>query len=82
MVGATELAKAFAVTPVSYDQAVTLAIGRSNVRKGRSSPSSPEWWAVGPTSYDPGTGPWTCTARGRHPGRGKHPETMTGTGLD
>ena len=26
-------AKAFAVTPVSYDQAVTLAIGRSNVRK-------------------------------------------------
>ena len=28
-------AKAFAVTPVSYDQAVTLAIGRSNVRKGR-----------------------------------------------
>ena len=28
-------AKAFAVTPVSYDQAVTLAIGRSNVRKRR-----------------------------------------------
>ena len=32
----------------------------------------PEWWAVGPTSYDPGTGRWTRTARGRHPGRGKH----------
>ena len=42
----------------------------------------PEWWAVGPTSYDPGTGRWTWTARGRHPGRGKHPETITGTGED
>ena len=42
----------------------------------------PEWWAVGPTSYDPGTGRWTWTARGRHPGRGKQPETITGTGED
>ena len=42
----------------------------------------PEWWAVGPTSYDPGTGRWSYTARGPHPGRGKHPETITGTGED
>ena len=42
----------------------------------------PEWWAVGPTSYDPGTGRWTYTARGPHPGRGKYPETITGTGED
>ena len=28
----------------------------------------------------PGTGRWTYTARGPHPGRGKHPETITGTG--
>ena len=42
----------------------------------------PEWWAVGPTSYDPGTGRWTWTARGRHPGRGKTPERITGTGED
>ena len=42
----------------------------------------PEWWAVGRTSYDPGTGRWTWTARGPHPGRGKFPETITGTGLD
>ena len=42
----------------------------------------PEWWAVGPTSYDPGTGHWTWTARGPHPGRGKHPERITGTGFD
>ena len=42
----------------------------------------PEWWAVGPTSCDPGTGRWTWTARGRHPGRGKTPESITGTGLD
>ena len=30
----------------------------------------------------PGTGRWTWTARGRHPGRGKTPETITGTGED
>ena len=42
----------------------------------------PEWWAVGPTSYDPGTGHWTWTARGPHPGRGKVPETVTGIGDD
>ena len=42
----------------------------------------PDRWAVGPTSYDPGTGRWTWTARGRHPGRGKHPETITGAGED
>ena len=44
--------------------------------------SSRKWWAVGPTSYDPGTRRWTWTARGRHPGRGKHPETITGIGED
>ena len=42
----------------------------------------PEWWAVGPTSYDPGIGRWTWTARGPHPGRGKAPETIAGTGED
>jgi hypothetical protein len=42
----------------------------------------PEWWAVGPTSYDPGIGRWSSTARGPHPGRGKYPETTTGTGED
>jgi hypothetical protein len=41
----------------------------------------PEWW-VGPTSYDPGIGRWSYTARGSHPGRGKDPETITGTGED
>ena len=42
----------------------------------------PEWWALGPTSYDPGIGRWTYTARGPHPGRGKYPETITGIGED
>jgi hypothetical protein len=42
----------------------------------------PEWWRVGPTSYDPGTGRWSITARGPHPGRGKAPETIRGTGED
>jgi len=42
----------------------------------------PEWWAVGPTSYDPGIGRWSYTTRGPHPGRGKYPETITGTGED
>ena len=42
----------------------------------------PEWWAVGPTSYDSGIGRWTYAARGPHPGRGKYPVTITGTGED
>jgi hypothetical protein len=42
----------------------------------------PEWWAVGPTSSDPGIPRWSYTARGPHPGRGKYPETITGTGED
>ena len=42
----------------------------------------PDRWAVGPTSYDPGIGRWSYTARGPHPGRGKDPETITGTGED
>jgi len=42
----------------------------------------PDRWALGPTSYDPGTGRWTYTARGPHPGRGKPPERITGTGYD
>ena len=42
----------------------------------------PSWWVVGPTSYDPGNGRWSVTARGPHPGRGKYPETITGTGED
>ena len=42
----------------------------------------PDRWALGPTSYDPGIGRWSYTARGPHPGRGKMPETITGTGED
>ncbi len=42
----------------------------------------PDRWALGPTSYDPGIGRWSYTVRGPHPGRGKMPETITGTGLD
>lgn len=43
----------------------------------------PDRWALGPTSYDdPGTRRWRYTARGPHPGRGKYPETVAGTGED
>ena len=42
----------------------------------------PEWWQVGPASYDPGIAHWAITARGPHPGRGKVPETLTGRGED
>jgi hypothetical protein len=49
----------------------------------------PARWAVGPPTYDPGVvrtdgqlGAFSVTARGPHPGRGKHPETVTGTGED
>ena len=40
----------------------------------------PDSWTVGPTFVDPETGRWTYTARGPHPGRGKAPERITGTG--
>ena len=39
----------------------------------------PYRWALGPTSYDPGIGRWSYTARGPHPGRGKMPETDKAT---
>jgi hypothetical protein len=42
----------------------------------------PDRWRVGPTSFDPGTRRWSVTARGPHPGRGKYPETIAGTGED
>lgn len=42
----------------------------------------PDRWALGPTSYDPGIGRWSYTARGPHPGRGKYPETITDIGED
>jgi hypothetical protein len=38
----------------------------------------PEWWRVGPTSYDPGTHRWYVTARGPNHGRLRPPETVRG----
>jgi hypothetical protein len=40
----------------------------------------PARWAVGLPSQHPSTREWTITARGPHPGRGKHPPTVTGAG--
>lgn len=49
----------------------------------------PARWCVGMPSFDPGVvrpdryrGAWSVTARGPHPGRGKTPQTLTGTGAD
>jgi hypothetical protein len=49
----------------------------------------PARWAVGPVTYDPVVlrddgqmGAFRVTARGPHPGRGKVPQTVTGTGED
>ena len=49
----------------------------------------PALWTVGRPSLDPGVirsdgklGAWSVTARGPHPGRGKAPQTVTGTGDD
>jgi hypothetical protein len=36
----------------------------------------PEWWRLGPATYDPGTRRWSITARSRPP------ETLTGRGED
>jgi hypothetical protein len=41
----------------------------------------PARWDVGLPCRHP-TGIWSITARGPHPGRGKHPQTVTGTGED
>jgi hypothetical protein len=49
----------------------------------------PARWLVGPVTYDPGVvrpdglmGAFSVTARGPHPGRGKAPTTVSGTGED
>jgi hypothetical protein len=49
----------------------------------------PARWTVGPVTYDPGVlradgqlGAYHVTARGPHPGRGKAPVTVSGTGED
>lgn len=43
----------------------------------------PARWTVGQASIgDPLTRRWSVTARGPHPGRGKVPQTVTGTGED
>jgi hypothetical protein len=49
----------------------------------------PARWTVGPVTRDPGAlrsdghpGAFSVTARGPHPGRGKAPQTVTGTGDD
>jgi hypothetical protein len=40
----------------------------------------PAGWRVGLPAYDPGRTVWSVTARSPHPGRGKAPVTVSGTG--
>jgi hypothetical protein len=42
----------------------------------------PARWHVGPVTFDPGVPAFSVTARGPHPGRGKAPQTVSGTGED
>jgi hypothetical protein len=42
----------------------------------------PARWRVGSVTYDPDRCAWSVTAHGPHPGRGKAPQTVTGTGED
>jgi len=43
----------------------------------------PARWRVGPPSFDPaGDGRWSVTAVGPHPGRGKLPTYVSGSGAD
>jgi hypothetical protein len=42
----------------------------------------PPFWRVGPVTYNPGRYAWTVTARAPHPGRGRIPVTLSGTGND
>ena len=40
----------------------------------------PAGWRVGPPTFDPGQHHWSVTARSGTRGRGKLPQTVTGTG--
>lgn len=40
----------------------------------------PARWQVGPALYSPGDRAWHVSAHGPHPGRGRTPQTVTGTG--
>jgi hypothetical protein len=40
----------------------------------------PAYWMVGPSTFDPGRGQFSVTARAPHPGRGKIPVTVSGAG--
>lgn len=40
----------------------------------------PAFWMVGPVTYDPGLSAFSVTARAPHPGRGKIPVTLSGSG--
>ena len=40
----------------------------------------PAFWSVGPPTFSREHQSWTITAIGRHPGRGKMPQTVTGLG--
>jgi hypothetical protein len=42
----------------------------------------PARWHVGPVTFDPGRHAFSVTARGPHPGRGKIPQSVSGTGED
>src|SRR5262245_20352247 len=42
----------------------------------------PQWWRVGPVTYNPGTRRWSITAHSRPGGRLRPPETLTGVGED
>src|SRR5262245_50159570 len=42
----------------------------------------PEWWRVGPVTYNPGDGRWSVTARGPNGRRLRPPETVHGCGED
>jgi hypothetical protein len=42
----------------------------------------PARWQVGRPSFDPGRHAWIITALGPHPGRGKMPVAVSGTGED
>jgi hypothetical protein len=42
----------------------------------------PARWRVGPVTFDPGRNAHSVTAVGPHPGRGKIPQTVSGSGED
>jgi hypothetical protein len=79
----------FPITEASYAGSYAFGMTTRETAWDAVHEALPARWAVGPITFDPGAirpdglmGAFSVTARGPHPGRGKAPVTVSGTGED